>query len=153
MKLYVVDVFTDELFGGNPAGVVIIPENRKFPDDLKMQKIARELRYSETAFVQKQAEKEFKTRYFTAEGEIDLCGHATIGTFYSMLQEGIIKADEVYLNHTLAGDLNIYTEEDNIWMDMAAPKIEAAIENSDEISELYNIMGVNHFGQGLIDDK
>lgn len=153
MRLYVVDVFTDELFGGNPAGVVIIPENTSFPDDIEMQKIAKELRYSETAFVQRQAENEFRTRYFTPEGEIDLCGHATIGTFYSLIKEGVVKADESYLNHTLAGDLNIYIEEDSIWMDMASPIIEADIEKSDDVSELYAVMGVNHFGQGLIDDK
>ena len=26
MKFYIVDAFTDTLFGGNPAGVVILPD-------------------------------------------------------------------------------------------------------------------------------
>ena len=33
MKFYIVDAFTDTLFGGNPAGVVILPEGADFPSD------------------------------------------------------------------------------------------------------------------------
>lgn len=153
MKLYVVDVFTDEMFGGNPAGIVIIPDGADFSDEKVMQKTAKELRYSETAFVQKTDDKEFRTRYFTPEGEIDLCGHATIGTFYSLMEENLIKAHETYVNRTLAGDLNIYTEDDNIWMDMASPRIEAKIENGRDIKELYEVMGLQNSGQGLVNDK
>jgi hypothetical protein len=45
---YHVDAFTDELFGGNPAGVCILGE---FPTEVTMQKIAAENRHSQTAFV------------------------------------------------------------------------------------------------------
>ena len=31
MKFYIVDAFTENLFGGNPAGVVILPEGEDFP--------------------------------------------------------------------------------------------------------------------------
>ena len=51
MKIIIADAFTDELFGGNPAGVVYIPEGADFPDDEIMRKTAAELRYSETAFI------------------------------------------------------------------------------------------------------
>jgi hypothetical protein len=45
---YHIDVFTDELFAGNPAGVCILPA---FLAESTMQKIAAENRHSETAFV------------------------------------------------------------------------------------------------------
>ena len=52
---YHVDVFTDELFRGNPAGVCILPT---FLADSTMQKIAAENRHSETAFVVPRADGE-----------------------------------------------------------------------------------------------
>ena len=66
MKFYIVDAFTETVFGGNPAGVVILPEGADFPDDETMRKTAAELRYSETAFIRKTGEKEFNIRYFTS---------------------------------------------------------------------------------------
>ena len=49
MKLYIADAFTQEVFGGNPAGVVILDPGADFPPDETMRKTAAELRYSETA--------------------------------------------------------------------------------------------------------
>ena len=80
MKYFIVDAFTDEPFGGNPAGVVLI-DTAEFPDEKYMQQVAAEFRYSETAFVRRDGEEEFTVRYFTPCGEVDLCGHATIATF------------------------------------------------------------------------
>ena len=47
MKQYIVDAFTDKLFGGNPAAVCVADS---FPDDKLMQDIASENNLSETAF-------------------------------------------------------------------------------------------------------
>ena len=49
--LYIADAFTEKIFGGNPAGVVILKEGDDFPDDEQMRLTAAELRYSETAFI------------------------------------------------------------------------------------------------------
>ena len=79
MRYYIVDAFTSEPFGGNPAGVVLLDGD--FPSDRLMQQIAAEFRYSETVFVQQQGCNEFTMRYFTPAGEVDLCGHATVAAF------------------------------------------------------------------------
>ena len=81
MKFFIVDAFTESLFGGNPAGVVIVDENTDFPDEWLMQKVATELRYSETVFVKHETDNEYTLRYFTVTDEVDLCGHATIAAF------------------------------------------------------------------------
>ena len=60
--------------GGNPAGVVI---SDHLPDPAKMQAIAREIGYSETAFAAPQG-SDWIVRYFAPEGEVAFCGHATI---------------------------------------------------------------------------
>jgi PhzF family phenazine biosynthesis protein len=78
---YHVDVFTDELFAGNPAGVCILSA---FPADNIMQKIAAENRHSETAFVVPRADGDFDLRWFTPTIEDDLCGHATMAAAYAL---------------------------------------------------------------------
>ena len=65
MKFYIADAFTDSLFGGNPAGVVILDGDGGFPPDETMRKTAAELRYSETAFIKVLGDREFQIRYFT----------------------------------------------------------------------------------------
>ena len=73
MKLYIADAFTRRIFGGNPAGVVILPKGASYPPEETMRKTAAELRYSETAFILPCDDSCFQLRYFTPAGEVDLC--------------------------------------------------------------------------------
>ena len=74
--MYQVDAFTDKLFSGNPAAVVILESPLK--DDV-MQSIAAENNLSETAFVSIH-ESPVSIRWFTPSIEVDLCGHATLAS-------------------------------------------------------------------------
>ena len=147
MKFYIVDAFTSVLFGGNTAGVVLLEDDKVFPSDTLMQKIAAQLRYSETAFIKQNGERDFTIRYFTPEGEVDLCGHATIASFKVLMECGKATEGDVCLNRTLAGDLNVYVGE-QIMMDMATPQV---IGKEVGIKELYRIMAGREMGtaQGL----
>lgn len=149
MKFFIVDAFTDKLFGGNPAGVVILPDGADFPSDEVMVKTAAELRYSETAFIKKMGNDKFNLRYFTPAAEVDLCGHATIGSFYTLLQEGIVKPGQTYINQTLAGELEIVVNKNSILMDMADPVMFETIPAGEPVKELYRIMGLDSKDQGL----
>lgn len=144
MKFYIVDAFTETLFGGNPAGVVILPDGADFPSDEVMVKTAAELRYSETAFIKRINEKEFNIRYFTPAAEVDLCGHATIGSFKALLYGGYIEDNHSYINHTLAGDLNIDIKNGFVLMDMATPVKINEISDQAGLEELYSIMGLDY---------
>lgn len=121
MKYFVVDAFANAPFGGNPAGVVLLGEG-SFPPDSLMVKVAAELRYSETAFVQQKGPAEFVVRYFTPAAEVDLCGHATIATFSVLRDEGIVPEGTVCMNHTLAGDLEVAVGKE-VMMQMAQPEV------------------------------
>ncbi len=147
MKFFIVDAFTETTFGGNPAGVVILPEGADFPSDEVMVKTAAELRYSETAFIKKLGEKEFQIRYFTPAAEVDLCGHATIGSFKALLYGGYIEDNATYMNHTLSGDLNIVVKDGFILMDMATPVKISEIACEEGLEELYTIMGLSYADQ------
>ena len=143
MKFYIVDAFADEIFGGNTAGVVILPEGVDFPDGETCVRTAKELRYSETAFIKKLDENEFNIRYFTPAAEVELCGHATIGSFAALRYGGHI-VDGEHMNHTISGDLNISVEGDRIMMDMATPMKIDEITEKDKLEELYEIMGIDY---------
>lgn len=82
MKYYVIDVFTDELFKGNPAGVCVLDE---WLDDITLQKISFENNLSETAFLIKKSDY-YELRWFTPSIEIDLCGHATLASAYVLFK-------------------------------------------------------------------
>lgn len=60
--------------GGNPAGVAFFDA---MPTADVMMSIAKEVGYSETAFLVKQ-ENDWRVRYFAPEMEVPFCGHATI---------------------------------------------------------------------------
>ena len=138
MKYYIVDAFTDQPFGGNPAGVVLLDGNT-FPDEELMLKVAAELRYSETAFVRILSPREYHIRYFTPKAEVELCGHATIATFSLLHQMQLAKGE--CLCHTLAGDLRIEVGE-KVMMQMATPRIVATIPDTEEI---YRAIGVTDY--------
>ena len=88
LPIWLVDAFTDCALQGNPAGVV--PDANSL-SPTQMQRIAAEIHASETAFVlapESPAEADFRLRFFTPESEVDLCGHATIGTICGLVDAG-----------------------------------------------------------------
>jgi PhzF family phenazine biosynthesis protein len=142
MTYYILDAFTDQPFGGNPAGVVLL-ESERFPEEKLMLQIAAELRYSETAFIRRHSNKEFTIRYFTPAAEVELCGHATIASFFLLHHEGL--ASSQCLCHTLAGDLSVEAGE-KVMMQMATPSIVATLE---ENGEIYKALGVIDYRPNL----
>ncbi len=137
MKYFTVDAFAQEPFGGNPAGVVLIGKNCKFPDDETMRKTAAEMRYSETAFVLQNSQTDFTVRYFTPAAEVELCGHATIASFSVLRNEGIVPVGTTCINHTKAGSLEIKVGE-KILMEMATPEIVGKIDNTGRLEKIMN---------------
>ena len=138
MKYFIVDAFTDQLFGGNPAGVVLL-ESDTFPKEGLMLRIAAELRYSETAFIRRHSAQEYTIRFFTPKAEVDLCGHATIASFYMLHQKGL--ASGQCLCHTKAGDLHIEAGK-KVMIQMAKPRIVATLAETEEI---YRALGVKDY--------
>ena len=135
MKLYIVDAFTDKLFGGNQAGVILLREKQPFPDDSIMQSIAAELKHSETAFVRRVSQDAFQIRYFTPLGEVDLCGHATISAFTVLRDETGIGAGR-FVAQTAAGSLCVDVEPDTVWLEMPQGKSIRSL-TQEESNELY----------------
>lgn len=141
MKFYIVDAFTSEPFGGNPAGVVLLDEGRDFPQEPFCVKTARELRYSETAFVRRLDARSFHIRYFTPTSEVALCGHATVGAFTALRRSGAL-GDGDFRLQTASGALRV-TVGGGVTMDMATPAALAEITEDAALAELYRVMGLS----------
>ncbi|SEN45933.1 PhzF family phenazine biosynthesis protein [Lihuaxuella thermophila] len=93
LKYILLDVFTNQRFGGNPLAVF---EEKKSLDSGLMQKIANELNLSETVFIfppGDQAKKK-KIRIFTPQIELPVAGHPTVGTAFLLASENWIETAE-----------------------------------------------------------
>jgi PhzF family phenazine biosynthesis protein len=117
MKYYVVDAFTEKLFCGNPAGVCLLDQRI---DDDTMQKIAFENNLAETAFVLK-ADGIYELRWFTPEVEIDLCGHATLGSAHILMNHMDTSMKRVDFM-TKSGKLSVTREGEYYSMDFPSRK-------------------------------
>ncbi|HYC75268.1 PhzF family phenazine biosynthesis protein [Brevundimonas sp.] len=86
MRQWTVDAFASAPFRGNPA--CVIEPFEAWPDDAWMQALARENNQAETAFLLRTADPaRFGLRWFTPGREVDLCGHATLGSAHVLMTE------------------------------------------------------------------
>ena len=97
----IIDAFTDQPFGGNPAAVVLLED--AFPNDY-LQRIAAEFNLSETAFLRPMGNGYWSLRWFTPVKEVELCGHATLASAHALWNEWKISDDELSFA-TLSGEL------------------------------------------------
>ncbi|WP_102400364.1 PhzF family phenazine biosynthesis protein [Haloimpatiens massiliensis] len=135
IKAYKINAFAKTVEGGNPAGVVI---NADSLSENNMKEIASILGFSETAFVMRSDCADFKVRFFTPVEEVELCGHATIGTFSTLLAEGYIKPGK-YTQETKVGILDVQVKEDlSIMMNQTTPSFYEILDKS-EIADSLNI--------------
>lgn len=84
MKMYQVDAFTQQLFKGNPAAVLVLDE---WLDHASMQNIALENNLAETAFVKRIDDENYHIRWFTPKVEVDFCGHATLASAFVLFKD------------------------------------------------------------------
>lgn len=112
MRQYIVDAFTNKVFGGNPAAVCVMD---RWPDDNWMMLIAGENNLSETAFIVKE-EGGYRLRWFTPGTEVELCGHATLASAFVILNYYERDADQIEFN-TLSGKLSVVRKRNLYEMD------------------------------------
>jgi len=134
IPIFQVDAFTDKLFSGNPAAVVVLEQQA---ETAWMQSIAREMNLSETAFVHPQ-QGGYHLQWFTPQVEVDLCGHATLATAHILWQTGLVKTADPIRFFTRSGWLTASQRNDLIEMDFPS----ASVEPVDVTEELITAVGV-----------
>jgi PhzF family phenazine biosynthesis protein len=83
LKMLQIDAFASRPFEGNPAAIVPLDS---WLDTALMQKIANENNLAETAFFVKTGAGKYDLRWFTPEAEVELCGHATLASAYTIFK-------------------------------------------------------------------
>ncbi|CAN6843940.1 unnamed protein product [Brassica oleracea var. botrytis] len=96
VNYFMVDAFTESAFKGNAAAVCILEEDHE-RDDSWLQSLAAEFNVSETCFVTPISghNGRFRLRWFTPSLEMDLCGHGTLASAYSLFSNGLVDSDKV----------------------------------------------------------
>ena len=112
-EIFQVDAFTSKPFLGNPAAVCVMGAPAQ---EWWMQRVAKEMNLSETAFLHKQSDG-YSLRWFTPEVEVDLCGHATLASAHILWETGEAALDKRIRFHTRSGALGASREGDWIVLD------------------------------------
>lgn len=133
IKQYIVDAFTDRVFGGNPAAVCVLDS---YPDDELMMGITLENNLSETAFAVPEGDG-YHLRWFTPGGEIDFCGHATLATGFTILNFVQPTWDHVVF-HTMSGDMTVFRKDERYEMDFPAYDLQS-IAVTDEMEAVLGV--------------
>jgi trans-2,3-dihydro-3-hydroxyanthranilate isomerase len=131
LPFYVVDVFAEEKYAGNQLAVV--REAKGLSDD-DMQKIAREMNYSETTFILSEDQRDggYDVRIFTPATEVPFAGHPTLGTAFVIRQEMIGEPVETVRLNLGVGQIPVtFAREkgrDVLWMRQNAPDFGPTID-------------------------
>ena len=105
-NLHRLAAFSDSGRGGNPAGVWV---GERLPSAQRMQRIAADVGFSETAFVAPRQGQRRTVRYFSPLAEVPFCGHATIATGVVLGRDG---GPGRYLLDTRAGEVPVTASRD-----------------------------------------
>ncbi|MBI5021201.1 MAG: PhzF family phenazine biosynthesis protein [Ignavibacteriales bacterium] len=146
IKVKTVDAFTLTPNTGNPAGVVLDASDLS---DMMMQKIAREINLSETAFVckPKKADTDVHLRWFTPTTEVNLCGHATVAAFHALAQDGLLGMKDAgeynFKIETASGILPVEVVKETgritVWFGLKHPVIDQGVQPKVELIRVLDI--------------
>lgn len=155
MKIFYLDTFTTEKYGGNRAAVAVVDQ---YPPEKEMQNIANEIGFSETAFARITKNNEVEVRFFTPLEEVDLCGHATIATFHILTEKELINWEEKEVTMIAkAGKLRINRireEKGNIiLMEQAKPVVREKISDDEVLESLLNSLGLSKDELGMLQNE
>jgi predicted PhzF superfamily epimerase YddE/YHI9 len=132
LKLWQVDAFANRPLEGNPAAVIPL---EAWIDAGLMQKIARENNLSETAFFVETARGRYDLRWFTPEAEIELAGHPTLATAWTIFEILAPGLKTVTFTTRHSGELIVSRNADgSIAMSLPASPLQR-LEGSEQLGE------------------
>lgn len=138
MKFYIVDCFAEEKYQGNELLVVLADRP---VSDREQQKIAREINFSETAFILsgKQDNGGYDVRIWTPNvGEVPFAGHPSLGTAFVIhhyLERGQNKSVNLNLK---VGQIPVAISESGLTM-YQNPPVFGEVISKQEIADVFGI--------------
>ena len=137
-RFFITDVFTAQRYGGNQLATFVDCESLS---DAEMQKIAKEINFSETTFITSRQPRDggYDVRIFTPNTEVEFAGHPTIGTAHIIRNKlRLTAANEVALNLRVGKIPVTFSETSTVWMQQMPPKFGKQLD----ASALARVLGV-----------
>lgn len=131
--MYQVDAFTDHVFAGNPAAVLVL-DGEWLPERV-MQAVAGENNLAETAFARPNGAGGWDLRWFTPVHEANFCGHATLATAHVLAAELGTPGELVF--STRVGELRVGRLGDTYVLDLPTFPPEPLDEVPTVLAELF----------------
>lgn len=116
IDFYMVDAFSSTTFGGNAAAVCPLTE---WLPDATLLAMAKQHNQSETAFFIIN-DKGFELRWFTTQGEINLCGHATLAAAHVIFEHLDYPDTAIHFDTRFVGPLTVTRSGDWLTLDFPA---------------------------------
>lgn len=110
LRFSIVDVFAEEKYAGNQLAVF---RGGNVPSGIEMQRIAREMNFSETTFILSETPREggYDVRIFTPGEEVPFAGHPTLGTVHVIREEIALDNPEQIVLNLKAGKIPVTFED------------------------------------------
>jgi trans-2,3-dihydro-3-hydroxyanthranilate isomerase len=139
INYYIVDVFSEGKYTGNPLAVF---KNAGNLSDNEMQQIAKEINYSETTFIMSDVKNEggYDVRIYTPNEEIPFAGHPALGTAYIIHNEELNGSSEKVILNFRGGQIPVsFNNQDEVlWMKQNEPTFGKVLD-IDKVSDVLNI--------------
>jgi predicted PhzF superfamily epimerase YddE/YHI9 len=130
LSVFHIDAFTHTPFTGNSAAVCILDEPR---EDAWLQQVAREMNLAATTFLYFEKDG-YRLRWFSAQVELELCGHGTLASAHALWEQGYVPKDMPIRFYTRGGVLT--AQRDGVWIELDFPsKPEEAVAAPALLSE------------------
>ncbi len=146
MQFYIVDVFANAKYQGNPLAV-LIPDRPI--DTSEMQQIAKEIHFSETTFIMsgKKPDGGYDVRIFSPDVELPFAGHPTLGTAFiisNMIEKGPTATIRLNLQ---VGQIPVTITDDEWTMQQNQPTFGVMLKDTKQVAEMV------HLHEDDIDDR
>jgi len=137
MRFFIVDVFAERKYEGNPLAVFLLDRD---VSPAEMQQIAREIHFSESTFITPgKRDGGFDVRIFTPDVEIPFAGHPTLGTAFVI--RDLLRwehSDRVTLNLGV-GPILVDFDNGLLTMQQNAPHFGTVIDDRARIASILSI--------------
>ena len=118
---YIVNAFTDQTFGGNPAAVMVLND---WLSDAQLLALSAQHNLSETAFLVERGDGAYALRWFTPTAEVPLCGHATLAAAHVLQRELGVETARLQFETLYSGQLTATLRREGIAIDLPAMPFE-----------------------------
>jgi predicted PhzF superfamily epimerase YddE/YHI9 len=144
ISVYLVDAFTAQAFGGNPAAVFLLTDSSRSDDWLVA--MTREFG-CEAAFLSPKPETaNYGLRFFTSSGEDPFCGHGTLSSAHVLFEQGLVAGNIRIVFDTVSGPFSARKVGAAIELDLPAEIAVAAPPPA----ELLTGLGATEYSVGFI---